>query len=131
MSWGRMENKPNPEEYDIGLYPSQEVGIHCVYVEVSSKEGVWNNGPIITDEKDFFVLTESTKKKITLQGSDIYKLEALLDAAEEGENLLNPVHIRMVIANCDLNKRYLFITDGDEFMSEEDLIEYALEGENE
>jgi hypothetical protein len=126
-----MQIKPNPKDYDIDLWPSQEVGIHCVYVEVSSKEGVWNNGPVITNEKDFFTLSKSTKRKITQQGSDINKLEELLDAAEEGGNLLNPVHIRMVIANCDLNKRYLFITDGDEFMSEEDLIEYALEGEKE
>jgi len=116
--------------YQIELSPSWEVGIRCVHVEVKTKTRTWANGPIITDVEDFCVLTPEAKRAVTAVSKQYGDLESLLEACEEDdEDRVELMDVRLVMANCKTNRRYLYVSHTDEFMSEADLVSYAKEGE--
>ena len=118
------------QRYSIELNPASEVGICCVYVTVKTKTRSWSNGPIITDADDFSVLTPEVRRAINRLRRKYEDLETLLDACEEGdEQDVAPIDVRLVMANCQTNRRYLYVSDTNEVLSEADIIAYAKECE--
>ena len=119
-----------PKRYEIVLNPSWEVGIRCVYVEVKTKTRSWSNGPILTDFEDFSVLAPGVRRTVTHLTKKYGDVESLLENCEEGiEESITPMDVRLVVAGCETNRRYLYVSTTNEFMSEADLIAYAKEGE--
>ena len=118
------------KRYEIELSPAWEVGIHCLYVWVRTKTRAWGNGPIITAAEDFCVLTPEAKRSVKALARRYEDIEDLLLAAEEGEvTEVEPIQVRLVMADCKTNRRYLYVSDLEEFLSEADVIAYAKEGE--
>ena len=118
------------KRYEIELSPSWEVGIRCVHVEVHTKTRIWSNGPIITDAEDFCVLTPEAKRAVTRIGRAYDDIDSLLEASEEEEmHRVDPMDVRLVRANCKVHRRYLYVSETDDFMSETDIVAYAKAGE--
>lgn len=116
--------------YQIKLSPSWEVGIRCVYVEVSTKTHTWSNGPIITESQDFCILTPEVKRAVARLSRQYNGIESLHEACEDEQELgVDLMDVRLVMANCKVNRRYLYVSVSNDFMSEADLITYAKEGE--
>jgi len=120
------------KRYAIDLAPSWEVGIRCIYVEVSTKTRTWSNGPILTDAQDFSYLSGDEKREIHKASKKLGGLHEVLDEIEEGKlHGIDPVKIRMVISGCKTGRPYLYVSTADEFMTEREVVQYAKEGESE
>jgi hypothetical protein len=124
------KGKKMSKRYEITLKPSVESGIRCVYVEVNTKTRTWSNGPINTETRDFLVLTPETRRAVNHLAKQYEDLEELLEAVKKGEvKDVDPVQVRLVMADCKTNRRYLYASETEEFLSEANLIAYAKEGD--
>jgi hypothetical protein len=124
------KGKQMSKRYEITLKPSLESGIRCVYVEVNTKTRTWSNGPINTETTDFLVLTPEARRAVNYLAKQYEGLERLLEAAEKGGvKDVDPLQVRLVMANCKTNSRYLYASGTEEFLSEANLIAFAKEGE--
>jgi hypothetical protein len=118
------------KRYRIKLNPAMEVGIHCIHLEVATKTKSWANGPILTDETDFRILSGIERRRILRLAREHNGLEELLEAVEEDElGGLDPVKVRMVMSGCKVSRPYLYVPGTEEFLSEAQLVAYAKEGE--
>lgn len=116
------------KRYQIELSPSWAVGIRCVYVEVKNKTRSWSNGPIITDSDGFSVLTTVSRRAVLRLVEKYGDIDSLLEAIkDEHETGVTSMDVRRVLAKCKTNRRYLYVPDTDDFMSEADLIVYSKE----
>ena len=115
--------------YEIKLSRSWEVGIPCVYIEVKTKTRSWSNGPIMTSVEGFSVLTPEAKRTVKRLAKQYKDFKELLEAAEEGKVAeVKPMQVRLVMAGCKTNRRYLYVSSSDEFLNVGKLIAYAKEG---
>ena len=118
------------KRYKIDLSFAQEVGIYCAYVEVSTNTKKWGNGPIVTDAKGFSVLTRKIRTAVRRALRKWGSADALLSAVwDEQVPDIEEEDVRMVMAGCRTTQPYLYVSDSEEFMNEQDLVSFAKEGE--